>query len=656
MTGGPFYTGTTYPAQYQGGYFFGDYARGFIRYLSVDASNTLVGGPASFAAEADGPVDIEMGPDGNLYYLSINTGELRRIRYGSPGTPPPGGGAARVNAGGGAYTDGAGNAWAADAGAMGGATYAVAAPIAGTADDPLYQGERYGDFGYAFAVPNGSYTVTLKFAELYWGAAGQRVFHVDLEGRRLLADFDILREVGPNTALDKTFTVEVADGVLTVDFATVVNNAKVNAIQVAAVAQSSAPPAVTIAAPSPTLRYKVGDVINYAGSASDAEDGAIPASSLSWQAIIQHCPAGVCHKHGFLTGTGAGGTFTVTDHGDDSYLELSLTATDAGGRTGTATVTIRPQTVQLTLATVPSGLQVVYNGTTYTAPATFTVDAGSTRTITAPSPQTLGGTTYTFGSWSDGGGQQHNVTVGTTDTTYTATFTAAATPAPAPVPAPPPAPTPTPAPTPVPAPTPMPVPAPVSTAPSFADVPADYWAHAPIGQFAARGITTGCGDDEQGRHLYCPERGVTRAEMATFITRTLGQDKVAPPAAAPTFADVPADYWAYGQIEAFAQLGITTGCGVDELGRRLFCPDRGVTRAEMAAFIDRAKGQAELPSGTPTFADVPADYWAYGWIERFFTLGVTTGCGTDDNGNTVYCPDRGVTRAEMAVFIIRAYP
>ena len=202
---------------------------------------------------------------------------------------------------------------------------------------------------------------------------------------------------------------------------------------------------------------------------------------------------------------------------------------------------------------------------------------------------------------------------------------------------------------------PAPSPSPLPSPKTFADVPADYWANAQIGQFAARGITTGCGDDGQGRRLYCPERGVTRAEMATFITRTLGQDKAVPPTT-PTFADVPTDYWAYTQIEAFARLGITTGCGLDELGRRIFCPDRGVTRAEMAAFLDRAKVQGELAPGAPTFADVPTGYWAYGWIERFFTLGVTTGCGTDDQGRKVYCPDRGVTRAEMAVFIIRAYP
>ena len=195
----------------------------------------------------------------------------------------------------------------------------------------------------------------------------------------------------------------------------------------------------------------------------------------------------------------------------------------------------------------------------------------------------------------------------------------------------------------------------IDTGPTFADVPANYWSYEQIDAFAQRGITTGCGVDEQGRRVYCPERGVTRAEMAVFITRALGQNTMAAPAT-PTFADVPTDYWAYGEIEAFVQLGITTGCGVDELGRRVFCPERGVTRAEMAVFIDRAKGQRELSSATATFADVPADYWAYGWIERFYTLGVTTGCGTDEQGRLVFCPDRGVTRAEMAVFLMRAYP
>ena len=196
----------------------------------------------------------------------------------------------------------------------------------------------------------------------------------------------------------------------------------------------------------------------------------------------------------------------------------------------------------------------------------------------------------------------------------------------------------------------------VAPAPTgFADVSSTYWATGQIGQLATRGITTGCGTDAQGQRLYCPDNNVTRAEMAAFLIRALGT-QTPPTPAAQTFADVPPTYWAYPFIEQFAQLGITTGCGINAQGQRLYCPGDNVTRAEMAAFLVRAKGQGELRTASATFVDVPTGYWAYGWIERFATLGITTGCGDDAQGRRIYCPDRGVTRAEMAVFIIRAYP
>ncbi len=184
----------------------------------------------------------------------------------------------------------------------------------------------------------------------------------------------------------------------------------------------------------------------------------------------------------------------------------------------------------------------------------------------------------------------------------------------------------------------------------FADVPTNYWAYAQITKFAQRGITTGCGTDDQGRAVFCPERGVTRAEMAVFLDRTLGFGT--PPApASQRFSDVPTNYWAYAFIDKFATLGITTGCGGSE-----FCPDRGVNRAEMAAFLIRALKKGQLTPATPTFADVPTSHPQFGYVEALVKLGVTTGCGTNDAGQRLYCPDRGVTRAEMAVFIIRAFP
>jgi hypothetical protein len=146
-----------------------------------------------------------------------------------------------VNAGGQAYTGADGRVWSADTAFSGGLVFAVGGSrrIAGTADEPLYRTERYGDFSYAVPVPSGRYAVTLKFAEIYWLRPDQRdarVFDVWIEGQRVLTGFNILAEVPANTALDKTFAVDVADGRLDVRFATIRDNAKVGAIEIGPVA------------------------------------------------------------------------------------------------------------------------------------------------------------------------------------------------------------------------------------------------------------------------------------------------------------------------------------------------------------------------------------------------------------------------------------
>ena len=70
-------------------------------------------------------------------------------------------------------------------------------------------------------------------AEIYWDAAGKRVFDVKAENKVVLDNFDIFRAAGgKNVAHDKTFTVEVTDGRLDLDFVSLVNNAKVSAIAV----------------------------------------------------------------------------------------------------------------------------------------------------------------------------------------------------------------------------------------------------------------------------------------------------------------------------------------------------------------------------------------------------------------------------------------
>ena len=98
--------------------------------------------------------------------------------------------------------------------------FTTQAPIAGTPDPALYQTERFSTHGvlsYALPVANGKYNVVLHFAELYWTKPGQRVFDINLEGKKVATNYDIVRKVGPLAATTETFTVAVADGVLNID-------------------------------------------------------------------------------------------------------------------------------------------------------------------------------------------------------------------------------------------------------------------------------------------------------------------------------------------------------------------------------------------------------------------------------------------------------
>jgi hypothetical protein len=92
-------------------------------------------------------------------------------------------------------------------------------PIAETDDDALYQTVRYDVGAYYFDVPNGKYTVRLQFCEPHYNANHQRVFGVDLQGKRVIDTLDLFRQAGRNKALDYSFKdVEVTDGRLVIEF------------------------------------------------------------------------------------------------------------------------------------------------------------------------------------------------------------------------------------------------------------------------------------------------------------------------------------------------------------------------------------------------------------------------------------------------------
>jgi hypothetical protein len=142
----------------------------------------------------------------------------------------------RVNAGGGAYTDSLGRLWSADMGYQQGGSFATAASIAGTPDPKLYQTLRYNkssELTYQFSVPNGSYTVNLKFAEILYNSAGQRLFDVILNGTTVRSQLDIFAAAGgANMALDLGYPVNVTGGQITITLEAAAGMGRINAIEI----------------------------------------------------------------------------------------------------------------------------------------------------------------------------------------------------------------------------------------------------------------------------------------------------------------------------------------------------------------------------------------------------------------------------------------
>ncbi|HEY1336473.1 MAG TPA: malectin domain-containing carbohydrate-binding protein [Bryobacteraceae bacterium] len=140
----------------------------------------------------------------------------------------------RVNAGGTAYVDSLGQTWAADTGYSGGNTWSVSNSIANTNAPALYQTCRWGSFSYHYSVPNGSYTVKLKFAEVSRAGSGQRLFSVAINGGAVLSNFDIFASAGGEfVALDKPFPVNVSNGQIAIQFSPgAVDQPMVNAIEI----------------------------------------------------------------------------------------------------------------------------------------------------------------------------------------------------------------------------------------------------------------------------------------------------------------------------------------------------------------------------------------------------------------------------------------
>ena len=184
------------------------------------------------------------------------------------------------------------------------------------------------------------------------------------------------------------------------------------------------PPTAQILTPVSGTTYYGGMLVNYSGSASDLEDGDLPASAFSWQVDFHHDT----HIHPVIapiTGRKSG-AFTIPKRGETSsnvYYILTLKAMDSAGLTKTVIRNILPQKAKLTFVTKPAGLKISLDGQApRLTPFTVSGVVGIIRSISAPTPQTLNGSNYVFQGWSDGGARTHEISTPSVDSTYTANF------------------------------------------------------------------------------------------------------------------------------------------------------------------------------------------------------------------------------------------
>jgi glucose/arabinose dehydrogenase/PKD repeat protein len=354
-----FYSGGPYPPEYDGALFFADYSRDCIWVMQRSGGDlpspsnikTFVGGAAN-------PVDLRIGPGGDLFYADFDGGTIRRVTFTAANQPPT----------------------------------AVATATPRTGDAPLtvqFDGSGSSD-------PDAGDTLTYAW---------------DLDGDGQYDDSTMVRP-------SYTYT---SQGVYNASLRVTDSHGAFSLASVQ-IEVGNTPPTATISAPPAGTTWRVGDLIEFAGNATDAQDGPLPASALSWALILQHCPSN-CHTHPVQSFDGvAGGSFTAPDHEYPSHLELRLTATDSGGLTDTKSVRLDPRTVTLTLNTSPGGLTLALNGFQAATPFTRTVIPGSRNTVSAPSPQTKAKKQWQFRVWSDGGAQTHDIVAPGSSTTYTATY------------------------------------------------------------------------------------------------------------------------------------------------------------------------------------------------------------------------------------------
>jgi glucose/arabinose dehydrogenase len=345
VVGGALYTGSSYPAKYRGSFFLGDYTRGKIWTLATDKNGVMTRAPEAkgFGTGTGGPVAFHAGPNGDITYADILSGQVRRLVYGSGNRKP----VAQITS----QTDPA--------------TRAVSFSASTSYD---LDGDK---LTYRWTFGDGASATGLAPKHTYADAAARKV---------TLTVTDQLGAQGTDSVI---------------------------------VHPANYSPVLSLTAPPASRRFAVGETVDLTARASDVEDGTL---QTSWEAVLVHCPfVNSCHLHPDGTTTGPGYHEKFTDHGSDTLMQITVSATDSLGATTSRVYEARPN---LRTLAVNSPVPVNIDGVTTTSAQ---VVAGATVQLDAPPTSSY----FRFTGWSDQGAAAHALTMPARDVTLTARYVTA---------------------------------------------------------------------------------------------------------------------------------------------------------------------------------------------------------------------------------------
>jgi hypothetical protein len=326
---------------------------------------------------------------------------------------------------------------------------------------------------------------------------------------------------------------------------------------------------------------------------------------------------------GALSGTATPQSLTMTG---------PLTVTAQFGANGTTPITV---------TSLPAGLVVSVDGTSYVTPAYFQWTVGSSHTLAAVvTPQTgADGLPYNFAYWSDSGGQTHTMTVAATTAPYVAVFTD-----------------------------------PPGNSPlMFQDVPPGKTYYPHVNMLLTRFISVGC---EANPLKYCPDAAsgaagiLTRGQAAVLIVRSIysalsGNPEGFTYGTGAYFYDVGSSHPQFAYIQKLKELGLTNGCD----GNGNYCPEGTLTYGQLAKLAVLARQVRDGKTLTLTcqdydcnnqiYPDVPPGDIFYAYIQRTYRLlndqaapPPVDGCPYTASGLRQFCENMTVPRGQFAIYLV----